>query len=64
METGTPDPLNGERGVANAAEQLAIPQKAYQLLGAPKRLTYDLFEGAHTWQGERAIPWLVQWLVR
>src|SRR5215216_1018144 len=34
IETGSHDPLNGERGVANVTEQLAITRQAYTLLGA------------------------------
>jgi hypothetical protein len=41
IETGTLDPLNGERGVANVAEQLAIARQAYTLLGASERLGHD-----------------------
>ena len=64
VETGTLDSLNGERGVANVTEQLAIARQAYDLLGVPEKLAHDLFEGEHMWHGERAIPWLDRWLAR
>ena len=62
IETGIQDPLNGERGVANASEQVAIARQAYQLLGVPERLAHDVFEGEHMWHGVAAIPWLARWL--
>jgi hypothetical protein len=62
IETGTLDPLNGERGLVNVTEQLEITQGAYRLLGALERVTHDVFEGEHRWHGEQAIPWLRQWL--
>ena len=62
VETGTRDPLNGERGVVNVTEQLAITEQAYRLLGAEERLAHELFEGEHMWHGKRAIVWLEHWL--
>jgi dienelactone hydrolase len=62
VETGSFDSLNGERGVENVTEQLAITRRAYELLGVGERLAHDLFEGEHMWHGKEAIPWLVQWL--
>ena len=62
IETGARDPLNGERGVVNVVEQLAITGQAYGLLGAQGRLAHDLFDGEHMWHGEQAIPWLERWL--
>jgi len=64
VETGTLDPLNGERGVANVVEQLEIARQAYGLLGVPDRLAHDLFEGEHMWHGERALPWMDRWLAQ
>ena len=62
IETGSRDSLNGERGLVNVAEQLAITQQAYDLLGAPQALAHDVFDGEHMWHGEQAVPWLVRWL--
>ncbi len=62
IETGTEDPLNGERGVANAGEQVAISRRAYALCGAEDRLCHHVFVGEHRWCGEQAIPWLKRWL--
>ncbi|MBL7200422.1 MAG: hypothetical protein ISS56_09755 [Anaerolineae bacterium] len=62
VETGSLDPLNGERGVVNVAEQLAITRGAYQMLGVSDRLAHAIFVGEHMWHGEQALPWLVRWL--
>lgn len=62
IETGTQDGLNGERGIANAVEQVNIAREAYRLLGAEDRIYHDIFEGKHAWHGCKAIPWLKRWL--
>ncbi|WP_308638308.1 alpha/beta hydrolase family protein [Paenibacillus silvisoli] len=62
IETGTMDPLNGERGVANVTEQLAITRQAYELLGREDRLQHHLFEGGHRWDGAAAYPFAERWL--
>lgn len=58
IETGDADPLNGERGVANVQEQVAITRQAYALLDAGERLYHHIFPGEHRWCGEKAVPWL------
>lgn len=62
IETGSEDPLNGERGVANAEEQVAIARRAYRLLGAEAHLEHDIFPGGHRWHGVRAVPFLAEHL--
>jgi dienelactone hydrolase len=62
IETGTRDPLNGERGVENVTEQVAITAQAYQVFDAQERLAHALFEGEHMWHGAEAVPWMVRWL--
>ncbi len=62
IETGTLDGLNGQRGIANAKEQVEITAGAYALLGSSDRLVHDLFVGAHQWHGTLAIPWMKRWL--
>lgn len=62
IESGSRDPLNGERGLANVSEQLAITRQAYALLGATDRLAHSVFEGEHRWHGADALPWLQHWL--
>jgi dienelactone hydrolase len=62
IETGDADPLNGERGVANAQEQVAITRQAYALLGAEDKLSHHIFAGDHRWCGEKALPWLAEHL--
>jgi dienelactone hydrolase len=63
IETGSHDPLNGERGVANVTEQLAITRQAYALLGVEERLAHSVFEGGHRWDGTAVLPWLARWLM-
>jgi dienelactone hydrolase len=62
IETGRADRLNGERGVTNVTEQLAITRQAYTLLGVMDQLAHSIFEGAHRWDGAEALPWLSRWL--
>ena len=62
IETGSEDPLNGERGAVNAEEQVAIARRAYRLLGAEERLEHDIFAGGHRWHGVRALPFLARHL--
>lgn len=62
VETGDADGLNGERGIANTIEQVAIARRAYELYGVPDRLVQHIFAGEHRWCGEQAIPWLCKHL--
>lgn len=62
VETGDADGLNGERGIANTTEQVAITRQAYALYGASNRLVQHIFPGEHRWCGEQAIPWLCEHL--
>jgi len=62
IESGDRDDLNGARGIANVVEQVAITRRAYDLLGAPDRVTHDIFAGPHRWNGAQAVPWLRRWL--
>ncbi|MEN9939166.1 MAG: hypothetical protein RLZZ387_5745 [Chloroflexota bacterium] len=62
VESGRQDPLNGERGVVNVTEQLAITARAYSLLGATEHLAHHVFEGEHRWDGARTTAWLRHWL--
>jgi dienelactone hydrolase len=62
IESGTRDELNGARGIINAIEQVEIARRAYELLEVPERLSHDIFEGEHRWNGILAYPWLDRWL--
>jgi dienelactone hydrolase len=62
VESGSRDPLNGERGIANVVEQLDITRQAYTRLSAEERLAHSIFEGEHRWDGTDVIPWLQRWL--
>lgn len=58
IETGTRDPLNGASGVKNVRSQVRITRRAYRLLGVPRLLKHDIFEGEHRWHGVEAYPWM------
>lgn len=47
------DRLNGERGLENVFEQVAIVREAYALLDAPQRLLHEVCEGPHRFHGEK-----------
>jgi len=51
IESGAEDPLNGERGLDDVAEQLAITREAYRFFGAEDRLWHHVFPGGHRWDG-------------
>ena len=46
------DRLNGERGIANVTEQVAIVRKAYDLLSTPQCRLHQICEGPHHFHGE------------
>lgn len=58
VESGLFDPLNGERGIVNVLEQLAITRKAYELLGVPENLEHFTFSGMHRWDGGRTYDFV------
>lgn len=62
IETGDKDPLNGERGLANVTEQVEITAKAYRLWNKEERLCHHVFDGEHRWCGEKAYPFVREWL--
>jgi dienelactone hydrolase len=62
IETGSLDPLNGERGVPNVTEQVEIAQKSYRLFNMDERITHFVFEGMHEWNGEKTPAFLKKWL--
>jgi pimeloyl-ACP methyl ester carboxylesterase len=62
VESGSRDPLNGDRGLENVREQLAITRRAYALLGAEDALAHSVFDGEHRWDGADVVPWLRRWL--
>jgi dienelactone hydrolase len=62
VQTGDEDDLSGPEGVANVQPQVDIARQAYQLLGRPDRLEFDVFHGGHRWDGTKAVPWVQKWL--
>ncbi len=56
IETGDQDELNGSSGLKNVRSQVNIVRRAYALLGAPKNLTHDIFNGQHKWNGVKSVP--------
>jgi hypothetical protein len=61
IESGLRDPLNGERGITNVTEQLAITQQAYRLAGTQEKLYHSVFDGPHRYDGQDVIPWFNHW---
>ena len=59
VESGTEDPIFPVEGVEQALDAL---RAIYAVFGAPERLTADIFEGSHRWNGAKAYPWLEHWL--
>lgn len=62
IESGSKDPLNGERGLVNVTEQVEITTKAYHLLNAQEKLYHYVFEGVHAWNGEKTYSFVDKWL--
>ena len=58
IESGTDDPLNGHRGLANVYPQTAVISRAYSLLNKGENFRHAVFSGGHRWHGEESIPWL------
>ena len=53
IESGTEDPLNGQRGIDNVLEQVNTVKKAYELFHGEHFLIHDVFHGKHQWHGEQ-----------
>ncbi|MEZ4680546.1 MAG: hypothetical protein R2932_40660 [Caldilineaceae bacterium] len=62
IEAARQDGLNGPRGIVNVEEQVAITQRAYDLLAVSDQLATDYFDGGHVWHGTMAFDWLDRWL--
>ena len=60
VETGAQDNLNGASGLKNVRSQMHIIRRAYRLLGQPRAVVHDIFEGPHRWNGKKAVPWMVR----
>lgn len=62
IETGDQDPLNGERGVDNVREQVAITAGAYRLTEAQECFVHHIFAGGHVWNGGETYKFVDRWL--
>lgn len=62
IESGASDPLNGERGLEDVAEQLAITRQGYQLCRAEDRLLHQIFDDGHRWDGAKTYDFVARWL--
>jgi dienelactone hydrolase len=62
VQTGDEDDLSGPAGPADVQPQVDIARQAYQLLGCPEHLEFNVFHGGHRWDGVKAIPWVGKWL--
>lgn len=58
IQTGIEDHLNGERGVINSQEQVAIIREAYKLFGAEEQVIHEIHPGPHRWYGEKVYDYL------
>lgn len=61
VESGTEDPLNGPRGIADVHEQVEYTKAAYRLIGMEEKFHHVIFEGGHRWDGEGVYPLLMEW---
>jgi dienelactone hydrolase len=59
LELGSRD---GTSPALFAADMARTLERAYALAGAPERLAFDVFEGAHRFSGRLADAWLDRWL--
>lgn len=62
IETGSKDPLNGERGLKNVYEQLDITGRAYDIFNKRDYLFHHVFDGEHLWNGEKTYDFLKKYL--
>lgn len=62
IESGAQDPLNGERGLDDVAEQLAITRSAYRLYGQEDQLWHHVFPGGHGWNGAKLPEFAAKYL--
>ncbi|MBL8995656.1 MAG: dienelactone hydrolase family protein [Spirochaetia bacterium] len=60
IETGDKDPLNGKSGVENVKSQVRIAKRAFEDLGVGDQLQHHVFDGPHTFCGEKSLSWLVE----
>ena len=63
IETGSDDPLNGERGIINVIEQVGITKRAYAVAGAENNLYHHIFKGGHKWDGEKTYDFVADHLI-
>lgn len=62
VQSAKQDKLNGERGLDNVMEQLAITREAYKLFGEEDKLSHDIVEGGHKWHEEAPIQFVKEQL--
>lgn len=62
IQSAKTDKLNGERGLENVIEQLAITKEAYSLCGKADELAHDVVEGGHKWHEENPIKFIKEHL--
>lgn len=62
IQSCTEDKLNGERGVVNAIEQVAIMREAYKLFDAENRILHDMPGGGHRFHGDRIEEFLKEYV--
>lgn len=62
VESGNKDNLNGERGLIDVAEQVAVTLKAYKLYGQELKFYHHVFDGGHQWNGLKTYEFVGKWL--
>lgn len=62
IESGTKDPLNGERGMVDVQEQLGITKTAYSILNNENKLYHHIFDGVHVFNGGKMRGFFKEYL--
>ncbi len=64
IASGESDPLNGQRGLENVYEQVAVTKTAYALYPDKGQLVHHVYPGGHVWCGDGIKEFLLEKLAR
>jgi dienelactone hydrolase len=59
IEAGKDDPIFPIAGTQQAVDEI---RRVYAVYGQPDRLSVNIFDGEHRWDGEHAAEWWARWL--